>query len=423
MASIAQEEVRKLSERLRFGYKRSIEKGRVLGQNNILGYYKKDGRLNIHEEQALIVRKIFELYNEGRLGVRRIAIELEKQGILSPFTGKMLSPETIKSVITNPKYKGFYCSGKTVSIDYRHSKRIRLSPEQWNVYKDENIPAIVSEESWNWANALYKERSQKCKTDGQAYQARYTFSGKIFCAEHNTAYHRHVYKSKKRGAQEVWNCKLYRQKGKVDGCDSPTIYTSELLSVLNDIYKSVFINKDRVIQGLLEIYSSVERADYSKENATTIREIDKINIRKDKLLDLSIDGTITKTEFAKRNNKLNEELSLIEAKLEQLAEQQALDQKAKKDLSGLKKSLENEFESGESFNLERNNIFLDKITVHKLNGDKNHLRLEILLKFGSSYAVHMKSRQVLSLSEIGISQAQVSRLEKSALKNMKKYIG
>jgi hypothetical protein len=73
----------------------------------LLGYHKADGVLTINEEQAVIVRRIFELYNEGKFGLRRIARQLESEGLLSPFTGKMLSPETIKSVITNPKYKSF----------------------------------------------------------------------------------------------------------------------------------------------------------------------------------------------------------------------------------------------------------------------------------------------------------------------------
>ena len=103
MASIAQEEVRKLSERLRFGYKRSIEKGRVLGQNNILGYHKEDGKLTIIEEEATVVRKIFDMYIEGKFGVRRIARELEKEGIVSPNTGRMFGSDSIKYIIQNPK--------------------------------------------------------------------------------------------------------------------------------------------------------------------------------------------------------------------------------------------------------------------------------------------------------------------------------
>jgi DNA invertase Pin-like site-specific DNA recombinase/uncharacterized small protein (DUF1192 family) len=429
MASLAQDEVRKLSERLRFGYKRSIEQGRILGQNNLLGYNKADGKLTVNEEQAAIVRRIFELYNEGRIGLRRIARELEKQGMVSPFTGKMLSPETIKSVITNPKYKGYYCSGKTISIDYRNKKRIRKSADEWNVYKDENIPAIVSEDVWDRANILYQERSKRCKEHGYAYQSRYSFSGKIFCAEHGTSYHRHVYKSNS-GEKEVWNCKLYRQKGKVDGCDSPTIYSSELFIILNDVYNSVCTQKDEIINGLMEIYSSVESRDYKKDIAKLEKEIEKLKAKKDILLELLIDNTISKPEFSERNDALNAEIERLIKQADTLKEEARLSADNRANLKTLKKTLQEEFTSADSFNAELSSALLDRIIVYKIGGDKRQLRLEIILNIGKSYFAEYGGRSEsaaggspsISLNEIGISQAQVSRLEKGALNKIKRKI-
>ena len=423
MASIAQDEVRKLSERLRFGYKRSIERGRVLGQNNILGYDKADGILTINEDEAKIVCRIFEIYNEGRMGIRRIAGELEKEGMVSPQTGKMISPDTIKNVINNPKYKGYYCSGKTTSIDHINNKRIRLPQEEWNVYKDPNIPAIVSEETWDKANRLYQARSALTKENGQAYQARYSFSGKLFCGEHGTTYHRHIYKSKKKGEQEVWNCKLYRQKGKDEGCNSPTIYSKELHEILGKIYKSVYDEKDKVIEGLMGIYSSIDSKDYSKDIAKLEKEIDKQKAKKELLLDLLAEKQITKAEFAERNNAMNEEIEKLtnETSEYQIEIQNALSNEC--NMAALKKTLELEFDNENSFNSEISNVLLNKIIVHKVGGDKTHLHLEIILNIGKSYIAEYNKKSFLSLQEIGISQAQVSRLEKSALKNMKKYIG
>ena len=424
MASIAQEEVRKLSERLRFGYKRSIEKGRVLGQNNLLGYHKEDGRLTIIEDEAAIVKKIFDMYIEGKLGVRRIARELEKEGIVSPNTGKVFGSDTIKNIILNPKYKGYYCSGKTMSIDYRQSKRIRLSDNEWTIRKDDNIPPIVSEEVWDKANKLYKQRGQMYKEHADRYMQRYPFSGKLICGEHDTSYHRHIYKSKKRGEQEVWNCKLYRQKGKDEGCDSPTIYTSELQVILNEIYKTVHDGKDKVINGLLEIYTDMAkgRKDYSADISRINNESAKIRKKKDKLLELHMDEAITKEEFKERNNMLNAELAQLEKELETIEAEVSLQSRNITDLSNLKKILHEEFTNNDNFNAELNNILLDKIIIHKEGNNKTHLRLEIHLNLGSTYMSEYKDNRFISLEQIGISQAQVSRLEKNALKNMKKYI-
>jgi DNA invertase Pin-like site-specific DNA recombinase len=424
MASIAQEEVRKLSERLRFGYKRSIEKGRVLGQNNMFGYHKEDGRLVIVEDEAAVIRKIFELYIQGQFGVRRIARELEMEGIVSPNTGRMFGADSIKYIIQNPKYKGFYCSGKTVSIDYRQNKRIRLDESEWNTFQDENIPAIVSEEIWDKANAIYRQRGEKSKKNEGAYLQRYPFSGKLVCGEHGTSYHRHIYKSKKRGEQEVWNCKMYRLKGKVDGCDSPTLYTTELQEILSEIYKTIYDGRDQVINGLMEIYSEAgnHNHDYDKEITAKEAEIEKTNKSKDQLLDLLMDGLIARQDFKRRNDLLSADVERIQSEIRSIENEIILQHRNKTDLINLKKVLEEEFEKHDDFNTELNKILLDKIIVHKIGNDKNHIRLEIRLNLGSSYLAEVNKNHIISLEQIGISQAQVSRLEKNALKNMRKYI-
>ena len=424
MASIAQEEVRKLSERLRFGYRRSIEKGRVLGQNNLLGYSKQDGKLTIIEEEAELVRKIFEIYTQGKMGVRRIARELEAQGIISPNTGKALIASSIAHIIQNPKYKGYYCSGKTISLDYRQNKRVRIDADEWNVYKDDSIPAIVSEELWDKANELYKARGQKAKNNADAYSQRYSFSGKIVCADHGTSYHRHVYKSIKNGEQEVWNCKLYRQKGKIDGCDSPTIYTKEIKKILEELYETIYYQRETVISGLMEIYTSAGIAqDHNKEISKKQAAIDKLEKSKNQLLDLLMENFIDKQEFKRRNDLLSADIENIQSEIEEIEKEAKLQKKNKADLSNIKEALEKAFAENGNFNEELNFLLLNKIIVHKVGGSKSHIRLEIVLNLGLSYLADVKDSNCISLVEIGISQAQVSRLEKNALKNMKKYIG
>jgi DNA invertase Pin-like site-specific DNA recombinase len=416
MASIAQEEVRKLSERLRFGYKRSIEKGRVLGQNNTLGYHKENGKLSIVEGEAVIIRKIFQLYIEGKFGLRRIAREREKEGFVSPNTGKIFGADSLKYILQNPKYKGFYCSGKTVSLDYRQNKRVRLNDNEWNTYKDESIPAIVSEEIWDMANTIYKQRGEKARKNEGAYLQRYPFSGKLICGEHGTSFHRHIYKSKRRGEQEVWNCKLYRQKGKQDGCDSPTLYTTELQQILSEIYKKVYDNREQVVSGLLQLYSGAETIDYSAEITTKQNAIDKMQKSKDKLLELLMEEILTKEDFKQRNDTLSEEIKKLNEEIAEINKEI----KILPNFYELKKSLEYELKKADNFNAEMGTILLEKIVVHKQA--KNHVRLDIHLKVGNVYTAQILKQNVISLEQIGISQAQVSRLEKNALKNMRKYI-
>ena len=109
MASIAQEEVRKLSERVKFGMKRSIEKGKVLGNEVITGYKKSKGKLVIDEKQAEMIRIIFKLYSTGDIGLKSISDYLFNNGYKSS-KGTHIKTTTLRRMITNPKYKGFYCT-------------------------------------------------------------------------------------------------------------------------------------------------------------------------------------------------------------------------------------------------------------------------------------------------------------------------
>ena len=112
MSSIAQDEVRKLSERTRFGFKRAQENSVLLGQNNLFGYNKVDGRLEIVEPEAAVVREVFERYVAGGLGLRAIANDLDRRGIVGR-QGRPITYSTLYGMIRNPKYKAAMPDGGT----------------------------------------------------------------------------------------------------------------------------------------------------------------------------------------------------------------------------------------------------------------------------------------------------------------------
>jgi hypothetical protein len=136
---------------------------------------------------------------------------------------------------------------------------------------------------------------------------------------------------------------------------------------------------------------------------------------------MSIDGTISKAEFKARNDKMNAEFEACASRLKEYRSMQERNANNQNELAGMKKRLEALFLDRASFQADSSNALLDRIIVHKL-GHKRHVRLEIILNFGRTYAAEIERRKIISLHEIGISQAQVSRLEKSALKHMRKYV-
>ena len=184
MSSIAADEVRKLSERVRWGHKRSIESGNVMGNNRIFGYDKDDCKLVINEPEAEMVRMIFDLYSTGDMSVRKIERILYDKGYRGR-NGTRIHHNTVSGIIQNPKYKGFYCGNKVRIVDYRTKEQRFLPKEEWVMYKDETgevVPAIVSEEIWNKCNRIFETRSAAIKSREHSFKDTSVFTGNMVCS-------------------------------------------------------------------------------------------------------------------------------------------------------------------------------------------------------------------------------------------------
>lgn len=164
MASMAQDEIRRLSERVKFGMHEAIKKGVILGHNHLYGYSKNKitGNLEVIEREKQVVEKIFKLYANENVSLRKIAQILNEDNILSK-TGKNWCSSTIMRMIKNPKYKGYYCGKKSEVIDYMTKKVRKNNEKEWVKYKCiEKIPPIINEKLWKKANKkLINNRKNK----------------------------------------------------------------------------------------------------------------------------------------------------------------------------------------------------------------------------------------------------------------------
>lgn len=379
MSSIAQDEVRKLSERVRFGFKRSIEKGVVLGNDCIWGYRKDKGRLVIDEGQAQIVRIIFDLYANEGLGIRRVADELSRLGYLNT-RGRPFSFSTVRNVLENPKYKGYYCGNKTVKLDYRLSERKEIDPKDWVLYKDEEaVPPIVSEELWEKANRILRKRSEQYRSEQEASpNARYSYSGKLICMEHGVPYYRTKMRS---GGQTkiVWQCKRYSEKG-LSGCTSPIIYESDVDQIVLDCYHALTKNQVSVIAKLASIYSSVLQQSNPEEDMAKIQaSIDQIQRRKDRLLDLSLSGSLSDAEFQKRNEAFNRQIDELRIAYRERRTQKDKNEELFRNIDTIKQLITNELDLSEGLNYKLADALLEKIEVYK-TAERNIYDLNIIFK-------------------------------------------
>ena len=283
MSSIAQDEVRKLSERVSFGMKRSIDSGTVLGCSNIYGYVKDKGKLVIDEKEAEMIKIIFDRYANTTDGLSKVSKYLYELGYKNK-KGKRIDTTILTRIIENPKYKGYYCGHKTKVLDYRTKKKKKLNESDWIIYKDnENVPPIVSEELWDRANKKLKERQDSFTNravNKKVFQNRYTYSGKIYCGTHNLTYHRSS--AGKRKNNPVWECQVYRKES-LKGCSNPRVFEQELDLIFKDMFKKIFKRRKHIFD---EILNDCKNYLETNNNESEIKNIESktlmFNNKKDK---------------------------------------------------------------------------------------------------------------------------------------------
>ena len=381
MSSIAQDEVRKLSERVKFGFKRAIEKGVVLGNDRLWGYRKDHGRLVIVEEEAVIVRKIFEMYATEGVGIRAVVKWLDDHGYKNS-NGNPFSFSTIRKILINPKYKGYYCGGKTHKTDYKLKDIKQMDESEWVMYKDETgevVPAIVSEDLWEKANRILARRSAKMKSDNPtSYQNKYVYSGKIICMEHNVPYY-HARYHYKTGDKEVWQCRQYAAKGRA-GCHSPTVYTTELDEIMRQVADLLIENKTEIIQKMMRVYCKIgEKSTLKADIAKLEVDLKTVLQRKDKILDLNINGRLSDEEFQERNRKFNDEADELRKRIANLRDQQIKSEDIADSIEALREIITKELDFSNGMDQDLVDRLVDRIEVHRTN-EENSLLLKVYLK-------------------------------------------
>ena len=406
MAGVAQDEIRKLSERLKFGFRQAIKNGHVLGNDKLYGYDKKDCVLTVNEEEAEIIRIIFDLYGNQRLGTRTISKRLMELGYTSR-EGNVFNTLTIRHILENPKYKGWYCGNKSQSVDYRTKRNVLLDESEWVTYPDPSIPAIVSEELWNRANALYKRRREEMKShsSGLSFHNRYPYSTKIYCEEHGTTFHRQVIQTKK-GQQEVWQCKVYRSHGRA-ACSAPQIRSSDLDFILSDIFKELILDKQKIIDSLVTVLTNIPKeVDYGKLRCQVENEMDDLERKKNRLLDLSIAGALTVEEFQERNDAFNARILACQGKLTAIRQEEESRSSEELDIPAIRQALDRALSFTGDVDTALVATILDRVVV-KRESTKDAIRLDIFLKLGGVYeAVYTPLKHTAGITSLKTDSAR-----------------
>ena len=371
MFNLAQDESRKLSSRVKFGHRQAIENGHVLGSSNITGYRKDNCKLVIVENEAKFIKTLFELYATGKYGFLKLSKKLSELGYLNK-KGKLYDKDSLKRMIENPKYKGYYRARTYEILDYRTKRRKKNNLDEQILYKckDGSIPAIISEELWNQANRILKSRTKGYENNNYwSGGLKYAFSSKIYCKEHNTSFQRsHGNKNKSR---PIWSCGMYLQH-RLAACKSPIIAEVDLYNIMSSIMISIVPQKTNIIKNMLKLYENIDKNDYyDKELKLLNTKIKIIEEKKSMTLELVFNGDISKESVKVQFDKYEQEIKTIIIKqVKQLND-------SNNNLNVMAELIEKELNCGSLSEFIRK--FVDEIIISKIDGDRYNIKLDIYL--------------------------------------------
>ena len=367
MSSIAQDELRKLSSRVKFGQQQAIRDNVVLGNSRIFGYTKDGGRLVIDEEQAAMVRELFELYATDQYSMKQIEGIFWERGYRN-HTGKRIAHTTMSNMISNPKYKGYYVGNKVKVIDMFTKKQKFLPPEEWVMFKDESgeiVPAIVSEELWDTATAILKRRSDDVKSRQGICNHANLLTGKLYCTHCGAAYYRRETKDKAGNKNSRWVCSDKIKNG-ADSCPSIAIYEEELKPLLLDVGQDTKVSTEALIAEYVAMFQSLDGENQIPKLIAAAREkIEFAEKKKSKLLGFSVTGAISDADFITMNKQCADEIAAAKAEIEELEQQLYSKEEFRKQIEIMKAvmcSMEQAAASG-AITKEFVDEFIDKIFV------------------------------------------------------------
>ena len=203
MSSLAQEESRSISENVTWGWRKRIADGKVsMTYGSFLGYERgADGNPVIDEAQAGIVRQIYGMFLDGQTP-SSIAATLTRLGVPTPTGRTNWQNSTVKSILTNEKYKGDALLQKTITVDFLSKAHKVNEGEAPQFFVENSHPAIISREVYDLVQLELQRRGKR----GRHTSAKSIFSDRLICGECGATFGSKVWHSTDPYRKVIWRC-------------------------------------------------------------------------------------------------------------------------------------------------------------------------------------------------------------------------
>lgn len=267
-SAIAQEETRNLSKNVTWGYQKKFERGETLIPSTMMGYQKREGHIEIHNEEAQVVRLIASLFLDG-MNCHGIKKYLEEHQIKTKKGKTKWSVQTIENMLKNEKYTGNSLLQKTICMDYLKKERKKNEGERHQYYVKDSHPAIYSQDIYDLIQEEFKLRkltkeeefvSSNPSAGRSKKSTQYYLNQVLFCKECQEPFRRYTWTA--RGKTEYrWMCRCRKQRKGREKCPlSPSIIEKDL--------------HEAIMQAVRKICGKME---YSEAGATTSKRLETLN--------------------------------------------------------------------------------------------------------------------------------------------------
>lgn len=378
LSSVAQQEVENISANVKKGLKMKMQRGELVGFQGCLGYdyHKDDQSISVNEKEAEIVRYIFQRYVEGA-GGSIISRELENLGYKTKRGTPTWAETTVLGIIKNEKYKGDILMGKTFTLDPISKRRLENFGEEDQYYLRNHHEPIVSAEIFDKAQEIrmrrYRGRNTVENNGGkrEKYSRKYAFSCMIDCGYCESTLTRRRWHSSTKYSKTIWQCVTSTKKGKKFCPDSKGIPEEAIEKAFLESYRIMCNNNKDVLEEFLQrMEETLSSNTVHKEISKTEKEIQVLENRKNKLVDMRLENIIDKETYEDKYNSLmqeiNEKVQTREKSLSNLEEEKDI----KKRLLAFKKVLEQN-EVIETFDRYVFESVVDKVIVGGVDEDGN----------------------------------------------------
>ena len=344
LSSQAQEESRNISENTRWGLTRRFENGIIsVNHKKFLGYTKDDdGNLIIVPDEAVIVKRIFREYLEGK-SIIQIVKGLQDDGIKTVTGLENWHPGTIDKMLSNEKFCGDACMQKTYTIDFLTKKKVKNQGYAPQYYIEDNHEAIIPKELFHQVQvekarraslnkAAVTRKANKAKKEKSKYSSKYVLTELLTCGECGHSYRRQTW-SKYGQKSAVWRCEDRLKQGTSSKCHhSPTLKEEQLHDAIMKAINKVVENNGDFIGTFRENVVRVI-GNYSTKGVTTEydEQIDALQKQMLALIEDNARQGAVSEEFDEAYRKLSEQINeLKQAKIQLVRAQKQADNYAER---------------------------------------------------------------------------------------------